>query len=162
MTIARVSGLALVAALVILNSPESEARSKRRGARPFALRAHAVDFTKDSHSKRRVRQRSFEGHETHTIEFDVYRRGRSALERPTQVKLYLPNGDLYGAIDVVLFEGKVESGRHRRRTPEATARVRVSNTAITRFALYGKWRADVCWDTGTTTSCRRGLRFSIH
>ena len=165
MMVRRFAWCALMATLGLAAAPltrDLEAKSNRRHRTPFALRAHVVDFEAESHPTRRARQRSFEGYETHTIEFDVFRRSRSELERPTQVKLYLPNGDLYSAVDVVPFEHQAAPRRRRSRAPTATARVRVSGTAITRFGLYGEWRADVCWDSGSETSCRRALSFDIH
>jgi hypothetical protein len=156
----------VVAAIVLLATPGSEARSKRGRSRPFAVSAHVVDFEKPAHAFRRARQHSFDGYQTHTLELDVFRRGRSRLERATQVKLYLPNGDLYSAIDLEPVETEADANprrrRARRRAPTATARLRVSGTAITRYGLYGDWRVDVCWETGSTTTCRRALTFEIH
>ncbi len=158
MMLRRASWCVLLAGIVLLATPGSEAMSKRPNKRPFLLRAHVVDFETGAHPRRRARTRRFRAYETHTIEFDVYARRRRGSERPTQIKLYLPNGDLYSALDLEPFED--ESIRKRRR-PQATARVRVSGTMITRHGLYGKWRADVCWETGSVTSCRRGLTFKI-
>ena len=159
MMLRRAGWCVLLAAIVLLATPGSEATAKRSRKRPFALRAHVVDFETGAHPKRPSRRRRFRAYETHTIEFDVFQRGRPGFERPSQVKLYLPNGDLYSALDLEPFED--ESIRKRRRRPVATARVRVSGTMITRYGLYGKWRAEVCWETGSVTSCRRGLIFMI-
>lgn len=158
----RLSWCVLLSAIVVVAATSTEAATKRRRSRPFVLRAHVVDFEKSEHPTRRRRERSFEGYETHTIEFDVFRRGRSKLERPTQVKLYLPNGDLYSAVDIELFDVPQNDSGRKNRPPTATARVRVSNTVITRYGLYGDWRAEVCWETGSTTTCHRGLTFDIH
>ena len=158
MMLRRAGWCVLLAAIVLLATPGSEARGKRRSKRPFVLRAHMVDFETEAHPTRRSRQRRFEAYETHTLEFDVFRRGRPGSERPTRVNLYLPNGDLYSALDLEPFEGKTI---RRRRRPAATARVRVSGTMITRYGLYGRWRAEVCWETGSDTSCGRGLAFTI-
>ncbi len=158
MKLRRAGWCVLLAAIVLLATPGSEAMGKRSRKRPFLLRAHVVDFETGAHPRRRSRRRRFRAYETHTIEFDVFQRGRPGSERPTQVKLYLPNGDFYSALDLERFED--ESIRKRRR-PAATARVRVSGTMITRYGLYGKWRAEVCWETGSVTSCRRGLTFNI-
>ncbi len=158
MILRRAGWCVLLAAIVLLATPGSEAMGKRPRKRPFALRAHVVDFETGAHPKRPSRQRRFRAYETHTIEFDVFRRGRPGSERPSQVKLYLPNGDLYSALDLEPFE---DASIRKRRRPAATVRVRVSGTMITRYGLYGKWRADVCWETGSVTSCRRGLTFKI-
>jgi len=158
MMLRRASGCILLAAIVLLATPGSEAMAKRARKRPFQLRAHVVDFETGAHPRKRSTRRRFRAYKTHTIEFDVFRRRRRGIERPTQVKLYLPNGDLYAALDLEPFED--ESIRKRAR-PAATARVGVSNTMITRYGLYGKWRAEVCWETGSVTSCRRGLTFRI-
>lgn len=158
MMLRRASWCVLLAGIVLLATPGGEAMAKRPNKRPFLLRAHVVDFETAVHPKRRARKRRFRAYETHTIEFDVFKRGPRGGERATQVKLYLPNGDLYSALDLESFED--ESIRKRRR-PTATARVRVSGTMITRYGLYGKWRADVCWESGSVTSCRRGLTFKI-
>ena len=158
MMLRRTGWCVLLAAIVLLATPGSEAMGKRSRRRPFLLRAHVVDFETGAHAKRGSRSRFFRAYETHTIEFDVFRRGRAGSERPSQVKLYLPNGDLYSELDLEPFED--ESVRKRRR-PAATARVRVSGTMITRYGLYGEWRAEVCWETGSVTSCRRGLTFAI-
>jgi hypothetical protein len=79
-------------------------------------------------------------------------------KRPTQVKLYLPNGDLYAAFDVETFEDQTIRKKAR---PAATVRVPVSGTMTTRYGLYGRWRAEVCWDVGSETSCHRELTFAI-
>ena len=165
MKLRRVVWCAVVSAILLGATPGSEATTKRRRTRPFVVRAHVVDFThdtQDTHSNRRRRERSFEGYDTHTIEFDVFRRGRSTLEQPTQIKLYLPNGDLYSAVDLETVESPETNPRRKSRQPAATARVRVSGTVITRYRLYGDWRADICWRTGSVTSCRRGLNFDIY
>jgi len=151
-----ISAIAL-ATLVLCATPRSEAGERSRKA-PFVLRAHAVDFESGQHPRRRSRRPSFEGYETHTIELDVFRRRRAGLERLTEVKLYLPNGDLYGTLEVTPTE---EDSVARRASPVGTARLRVSGTMITRYGLYGSWRADVCWEVGTEASCRRALRFEI-
>ncbi len=158
MMLRRAGWCVLLAAIVLLATPGSEAMGKRYRKRPFLLRAHVVDFETGAHPRRRSRQRRFRAYETHTIEFDVFRRGRPGSERPSQVKLYLPNGDLYSALDLEPFD---DDSLRKRRRPAATARVRVSGTMITRYGLYGKWRAEVCWETGSVTSCRRGLTFKI-
>ena len=158
MMLRRAGWCVLLAAIVLLATPGSEATGERLRKRPFLLRAHVVDFETGAHPRLRVRRRRFRAYETHTIEFDVYQRGRSGSERPTHIKLYLPNGDLYSALDLEPFE---DESMRRRRRPTATARVRVSGTMITRYGLYGKWRAEVCWETGSVTSCRRGLIFKI-
>ena len=162
----RIGWLAVVTALIFLSAPATEnveARSRRQ-SRPFALRAHVVDFESKTHPKRRSRERSFEAYETHTLELDVFRRRRATTERATHVKLYLPNGDLYSAVELVPFEEEVESTgrRRRRRMPTATARVRVSGTVITEYGLYGQWSAQVCWESGSETTCGRGITFEIH
>lgn len=156
----RVAGAAvLVGALVLVATPVSEAgKGPRERQRTFLLRAHVVDFDADEHPRRRSRRRGFNGYETHTIEFDVFRRGRAGVERPTQVKLYLPNGDLYGAFEVSPFE---DDSVRERAHPVATARVPVAGTMITRYRLYGEWRADICWEVGIESSCRRALGFVI-
>ena len=158
MMLRRAGWCVLLAAIVLLATPGSEAMSKRTRKRPFVLRAHVVDFETEAHPRRRGRQRHFEAYETHTIEFDVFRRGRPGSERPTRVELYLPNGDLYSELDLDPFE---DESLRKRRSPVASARLRVSGTMITRYGLYGKWRAEVCWETGSVTSCRRGLTFAI-
>lgn len=104
MKLRRASWCVLLAAIVLLATPGSEAMGKRSRKRPFLLRAHVVDFETGAHAKRRSRRRRFRAYETHTIEFDVFERGRPGSERPTQVKLYLPNGDLYSALDLEPFD----------------------------------------------------------
>lgn len=147
-----------LATVVLLATPVSEA-GKRSRKGTFVLRAHAVDFESGQPSRRRSRRPSFEGYETHTIELDVFRRGRAGAERPTEVKLYLPNGDLYATLEVTPTE---EDSVTRRARPVGTARLRVSGTMITRYGLYGSWRADVCWEVGSEASCRPALRFVIY
>ena len=110
MILRRTSWCVLIAAIVLMATPGSEA-AKRPRKRPFLLRAHVVDFETGQHPRRRSRQRRFAGYRTHTVEFDVIPRGRTGVERPTQVKLYLPNGDLYGAFDVSPFEDESISGQ---------------------------------------------------
>ena len=94
MMLRRAGWCILLTAIVLLATPGSEAMGKRLRKRPFLLRAHVVDFETGAHPRLRVRRRRFRAYKTHTIEFDVYQRGRSGSERPTHIKLYLPNGDL--------------------------------------------------------------------
>lgn len=157
MSLRRSGWWVMLAAMILFTAPGTDA-AKRPRKRPFLLRAHAVDFETGRHPRARSRARRFDGYETHTVEFDVFQRGRAGVERPTQVKLYLPNGDLYGAFDVDPFtdESIRRSGR-----PAATARVPVSGTMITRYGLYGKWRAEVCWEVGSEAACHRELNFVI-
>ncbi len=123
MKLRRAGWCVLLAAIVLLATPGSEAMmGERPRKRPFLLRAHVVDFETGAHPRKRSRRRRFRAYKTHTIEFDVFQRGRPGFERPSQVKLYLPNGDLYSALDLEPFED--ESIRKRGR-PAATARVRV-------------------------------------
>ena len=99
MMLRRAGWCVLLAAILLLATPGSEAMGKRSRKRKFSLRAHVVDFETGGHRRKRYR---FRAYATHTLEFDVFRRGRSGFERPSQVKLYLPNGDLYSALDLDL------------------------------------------------------------
>lgn len=147
----------LLAVLAVVVAPTADA-AKRPRKRPYLLRAHVVDFDTGQHPKRRSRQKRFKGYQTHTVEFDVFQRGRAGVERATQVKLFLPNGDLYGAFDVAAFEDETIRKTSR---PTATVRVPIAGTMITRYGLYGRWRAEICWAVGSEESCRRALKFVI-
>ena len=142
----------LLAALV----PNATAERKRRP--PFRLGAHIVPTDRQSHVRRGTRGvRRYDPDRTHTIEFDLFRRAPDGRERPSELRLYLPNGDLYRSVPFT----HADAAAPKNRQPVATAVLPVSGTLITRYRLYGKWSADVCWEDGAVTRCRRQLTFLI-
>ena len=146
-------------ALTLLPVGESSAAKKKR-RRPFRVGAHYV--TSES-SPRHVRrnsygQRRYDVYEHHAVEFDVYKRIRKARERAVELRLYMPNGDLYQALPLVPNENP--TGPKKRR-PIATARLPIAGTLIARYRLFGWWRVDICWEDGADMTCRRGMNIYI-
>lgn len=138
--------------------PGAAAEGKRRP--PFRLGAHVVPTNRQPHVRRGTRGgRHYDPERTHTIEFDLFRRARNGRERPSELRLYLPNGDLYRALPFT--PTAPDTGVSKNRQPVATAVLPVSGTLITRYRLYGRWRAEVCWEDGADTECRHELTFVI-
>lgn len=87
-----------------------------------------------------------------------------AASRPVQVRLFSPRGRLYQVLDALVDENTTEGvegrRRSRRHVRSLVARLPVSGTQITTYAMFGTWRAEVYLD-GADTPCTRPMEFVI-
>ncbi|HEY7820015.1 MAG TPA: hypothetical protein VIG29_17470 [Vicinamibacteria bacterium] len=152
-------------ALAVLLLPMTSPAGQRRSREPVTCRllAHAVEGEDPSHRPGGTRRfsRAFFAYETAAIELDVSCRGGKPLAAPTQVKFFLPGGELYRGVPLTPFEQDRKGSRGKATPLVGTARLPVRGTFITQNQLYGEWRVEVCREMGSQELCADVLSFEI-
>jgi hypothetical protein len=150
----------LVALAAVVLTAGSVAAAKRSSSKNTCLvKVHAVERDGTTSSRRRYRKARFSADETSRLELRAYCSAETPASALT-LNVFLPNGDLYEALEPVAVERSPSRGR-RRWHHVASAELPVAGTLVTQYQLFGKWSARICRSDGTSEGCGRVTRFTL-